>query len=168
MKKKIFWQVLRGDNMLRCFEYVDDKFAKSGAKEKGIPLPQRGTKGSAGYDFSSPIEVEIPAGERALIWTDIKAKMPYYQVLKMYVRSSLGIKKGLVLQNITGIIDSDYFSNTSNDGNIGLVLWNTSDVSQKIEVGDKIAQGIFEQYYVVDDDVVVADLRTGGIGSTGK
>lgn len=168
MKKKMLLQVLRGENMSRYFEYVDDKFAKSKAKEKGIPLPHRSTKSSAGYDFYSPVEVEIPAGERALIWTDIKAKMPFYQVLKMYVRSSLGIKKGLILQNVTGIIDSDYFGNPSNDGNIGLMLWNTSNSIQKIEVGDKIAQGIFEQYYIVDDDVVSADVRVGGIGSTGK
>ena len=154
--------------MTRYFEYVDDKFAKSGAKTGGIPLPHRSTKASAGYDFYSPIEVEIPAGERALIWTDIKAKMPYYQVLKIYVRSSLGIKKGLILQNVTGIIDADYYGNTSNDGNIGIMLWNTSNSVQKIELGEKIAQGIFEQYYVVDDETSPSDSRTGGIGSTGK
>ena len=154
--------------MTRSFEYVDDKFAKSGARNNGIPLPHRSTKASAGYDFYSPIEVEIPAGERALIWTDIKAKMPYYQVLKIYVRSSLGIKKGLILQNVTGIIDADYYGNTSNDGNIGIMLWNTSNSVQKIELGEKIAQGIFEQYYVVDDETSPSDSRTGGIGSTGK
>ena len=154
--------------MLRGFEYVEDSLAKSNAKANGIPLPVRGTKGSAGYDFCSPIEFEIAPGERKLIWTDVKAKMPYYQVLKIYVRSSIGIKKNLVLQNVTGIIDSDYYSNPSNDGNIGIMLWNTGESVQKIEVGEKIAQGIFEQYYVVDDDSVSADLRTGGIGSTGK
>lgn len=154
--------------MLRAFEYVDDKFSKTNAKQNNIPLPKRGTKGSAGYDFCSPIEVEIAPGERKLIWTDVKAKMPYYQVLKIYVRSSIGIKKNLVLQNVTGIIDSDYYGNPSNDGNIGIMLWNTGESIQKIEVGEKIAQGIFEQYYIVDDDSVSADLRTGGIGSTGK
>jgi dUTP pyrophosphatase len=168
MKKKILLQDLRGKLMTRKFEYVDDALSKTQAKTNGIPLPQRGTRGSAGYDFCSPIEFEIAPGERKLVWTDIKAKMPYYQVLKMYVRSSIGIKKNLVLQNVTGIIDSDYYNNPSNDGNIGIMLWNTGSSIQKIEVGEKIAQGIFEQYYVVDDDVVAGDLRVGGIGSTGK
>ncbi len=73
MKKKIFLQVLRGENMamVRYFEYVDDKFAKSKAKEKGIPLPSRSTKASAGYDFSSPVEVEVAPNERVLIWTEL-------------------------------------------------------------------------------------------------
>lgn len=168
MKKKILLQDLRGEKMLRGFEYVADNFTKTNAKEKNISLPQRSTKGSAGYDFYSPVELEIAPGERKLIWTDVKVKMPYYQVLKMYIRSSIGIKKNLVLQNVTGIIDSDYYNNPSNDGNIGLMLWNTGNSIQKIEVGEKIAQGIFEQYYLIDDDFVSADLRTGGIGSTGK
>ncbi len=154
--------------MVRYFEYVDDKFAKSKAKENGIPLPSRSTKASAGYDFCSPVAVEIAPNERTLIWTDIKAKMPSYQVLKLYVRSSLGIKKGLILQNVTGIIDADYYSNASNDGNIGIMLWNTSNSVQKIDVGEKIAQGIFEQYYIVDDEYQPTSERSGGIGSTGK
>lgn len=76
---------------------------------KGIPMaykPIRADNKSAGYDFSTPVQVVIPAKGKKLIWTNIKAYMLEDEVLKLFVRSSIGIKKGLILANIVGIIDA--------------------------------------------------------------
>jgi len=100
-----------------------------------------------------------------LFWTDIKAYMMPGEVLEMYVRSSIGIKKGLILSNLVGIIDMDYHNNCSNDGNIGICLHNLSDKTQTIEKGERIAQGIFKSFLTADNGHSDED-RTGGIGST--
>ena len=129
-------------------------------------LPVRGSSKSAGYDLASPIDVIIEPHSSVLIWTNIKAYMQDDEVLEVYVRSSTAIKRDLILKNTVGIIDSDYYSNESNDGNIGICLYNTTYAPREIKKGERIAQGIFKKYLVADDDVCLNDTRTGGIGST--
>lgn len=150
----------------RGFEVVDDKYRKH--PNVDIKIPKRGTKNSAGYDICSPIEIRIPAGGVSeAIQTDIKAYMKEDEVLEIYPRSSLGFKKGLMLINTVGIIDSDYYSNKDNDGNIGFKLKNLTDKEVVIEAGEKIMQGIFKKYLKVDNDNSTEE-RIGGVGSTGK
>ena len=130
--------------------------------------PTRATKGSAGYDFESPISFELKPGETIKIPTGIRAVIDENWVLKIYSRSSLGFKYRLWLDNLTGIIDSDY-SNSDNEGHIFIKVTNNSleDKIVRINRGDKFAQGIFVQYgTVIDDDAVEA--RNGGFGSTNK
>jgi dUTP pyrophosphatase len=90
------------------------------------------------------------------------------EVLMLYVRSSIGVKKGVVLANGTGIIDASYYSNPDNDGRIGIVLYNTSNETAIINAGERVAQGIFMQYLTADDDYVLNKTRAGGFGSSGK
>ena len=139
----------------------------NGAPEDTI-LPVRKTKRSAAYDFFLPCDVEIaPHSTSALIPTNIKACMRTDEVLMLYVRSSVGIKKGVTLANGTSVIDSDYYGNPDNDGNIGICLRNDSGVTLHFKKGECIMQGIFMKYMTTDDDNVEAE-RVGGIGSTGK
>lgn len=134
-----------------------------------ITLPIRKTKHSAGYDFSTPVAITIVPNGSVLIPSDVKAYMLDDEVLKLYIRSSLGIKLGLQLQNVTGIIDSDYEGNKTNDGNIMFALKNTTDKTIHIKQGDCIAQGIFVKYLTVDnDDTINKKTRDGGVGSTSK
>ena len=100
-----------------------------------------------------------------MLWSNVKAYMQEGEVLMLYVRSSLGTKKGLVLANGTGIIDSDYYENPQNDGNIGMPLKNISDREVTIEPGEKVCQGIFVPYLVADGDFST-EKRIGGFGST--
>lgn len=151
-------------NKLRGFEIVIDAHRQHA---KDIVIPQRSTSGSAGYDFISPIEAYIVNGGSIVVWTDIKAYMQADEILKIYPRSGTALKKGIVVKNSVGIIDSDYYNNLNNDGNIGICLYNLSGFTQKIEVGERIAQGIFEKFFLVDDDYVIAG-RAGGFGSTGQ
>ena len=153
--------------MIRGFEIVEDKHRKH--PECEIVMPIRATSKSAGYDICTPVEVVVPAGGySSIIFTDIKAYMLPDEVLKTYVRSSIGMKKGLILANVTGIIDSDYYSNEDNDGNIGFMLKNLTDKDVVLEAGERVIQGIFSKYLVVDGDIPKNEDRKGGVGSTGK
>lgn len=89
----------------RGFEEVETQFLKH--QEATTILPVRGDKGSAGYDFYSKESVTIQPGESHLFWTDVCAYMQEDEVLLIHVRSSVGIKKGLMLKNTTGVIDAE-------------------------------------------------------------
>jgi len=101
-----------------------------------------------------------------LIWTDVKVRLPEDECLKIYPRSSMAIKRNLILKNSVGIIDADYYGNSDNDGNIAIPLWNIGDEPQSIKKDEKIAQGIFEKYYITKESEV-GIKRQSGIGSTG-
>ncbi|MGM9543905.1 MAG: hypothetical protein ACI3T9_02870 [Romboutsia timonensis] len=149
----------------RGFEVVDDKFRRY--PDANIQLPVRGDKRSAGYDIRIPERVIIRPNVKVVIPTDIKAFMQDDEVLELYVRSSIGIKKGIVLSNSTGIIDSSFYGNADNDGNISLALWNTNNIDVVLEAGERVCQGIFKKYLIAGDDNYLNEERIGGIGSTG-
>lgn len=149
----------------RGFEEVIKKHKKHDSK---TILPVRGSKYSAGYDFHSKEDVIIEPGKSHLFWTDVKAYMQEGEVLEIYVRSSIGIKKNLILKNLVGIIDMDYFCNENNDGNIGVCLFNIGEEEQHIKCGERIAQGIFKNFLVADNKEDNLKERKGGIGHTGE
>lgn len=150
----------------RGFEVIKDEHRKHSDIE--IQLPTRGDSRSAGYDFYSNETVVLQPKQSHLFWTDVKSYMLDNEVLSIHVRSSIGTKKDLMLKNTTGIIDSSYYENVSNDGNIGICLVNMGDKIQKIEKGERIAQGVFTKYLIVDEDTCLKSERTGGFGSSGK
>ena len=150
---------------MRKFEVVKDEFIKYDNKE--IVLPKRATKCSVAYDFYSPIDYTLKSGERKLIFTNVKASFNEDEALILAVRSSMG-KSGVCLANGIGVIESDYYSNESNDGNLGFFLYNFSDEDYVIKCGDKIGQGFFTKYLTVDDEEEINAVRIGGFGSTNK
>ena len=145
-------------------EVVNEKLKNKNVETK---LPTRSDTRSAGYDFYSKETVTIKPYEAHLFWSDVKTYMLSNEYLSLHVRSSLGIK-GLRLLNQTGIIDSSYYSNEANDGNIGLYMQNHSENEITIQKNDRIAQGIFQNYLIADDDIATSNTRNGGFGSTGK
>lgn len=132
-----------------------------------VNFPKRKTKQSAGYDIESAVNVVINPGETKLIPTGIKVYMDENEWLGIYIRSSIAVKYGIVLANSVAVIDSDYYNNPDNEGHIMIALMNTSEMPYTVKKGDRIAQGIFHQYYKIDNDSADDD-RIGGIGSTGK
>ena len=148
---------------MRGFEIVKEEMRK---RKGEITLPTRGSKVSAGYDFYSPVDIILKPNEKTCVWSDIKAYMQEGEVLLLFVRSSIGIKKGLALSNGTGVIDADYYSNSSNDGNIGIALYNYSDKIVEIKKGERICQGVFIPFLEADNGNT-DKKRVGGIGSTG-
>ena len=132
-----------------------------------IELPVRKTKYSAGYDFDCPFEINIDPEKKVKFPTGIKAKMPEGVVLQVHIRSSLGIKHDLCITNTTGIIDSDYYNNTNNEGDIIISLTNNGANHYVTESHKAVAQGIFTKYETTEDDKTDGE-RIGGIGSTSK
>ncbi len=135
---------------------------------KDFPLPEYATEGSAGLDlcacFDNPLEIKpgetvlIPAGFAIHI-----ADNAYAAVL--LPRSGLGHKHGIVLGNLTGLIDSDY------QGEIFVSCWNRSDIAFTINPGDRIAQMVIVPVVQAKFEFVDSFTETirgdGGFGHTG-
>lgn len=135
-----------------------------------IKLPTRATKGSAGYDFYNPIPFTLYPAKSIVIPTGVRAKIEDNWFLSLYPRSGLGFKYGVRLSNTVGIIDSDYYY-AHNEGHILIKLRLPSaipHISTSImttNAGDRICQGVFQQYGITIDDDIDA-RRYGGFGST--
>lgn len=124
-------------------------------------LPERATKGSAGYDISASETVTIQPGEIKLVSTGLAVQMAQDDVMLLIDRSSNPRKRGLVLSNSIGVIDHDYFPNEFKG-----MFTNITDKPVTIEAGQRIMQAVFVKYGLVDDDNALGH-RTGGFGSTG-
>ena len=134
-----------------------------------FPMPERKTELSAGYDFCLPEEVTLEPGKLQLVPTGIKAYMQPGEWLGMHIRSSMAVKKRLMLVNNVGIIDADYYNNPDNEGHIMLALLNMGENPITLPKGERVAQGIFYNYLTADgDEKVNKAVRGGGFGSTGK
>ncbi len=142
-----------------------------GFENSNINLPIRKTKCSAGYDIEAAEDTTIPSFKKGmkptLVKTGIKAYMGEDEVLILANRSSNPGKKGLILANSIGVIDSDYYGNPDNDGHIMFAFYNIKEEDIQIKKGDAIGQGIFQKFLITDNDVSQGE-RTGGFGSTSK
>ncbi len=135
---------------------------------EAIMLPKRATKGSAGYDFYSPLSFSLNPNETIKIPTGIRVFMEEGWVLKCYPRSGLGFKYRLQMNNTVGIIDSDYYE-SDNEGHIFAKITNDSNENKTVSIkqGEGFMQGIFVEYGITFDDEV-NEQRNGGFGSTTK
>ncbi len=147
-------------NKIRGFEVVVDEKRKTTGE---ITLPTAGTSKAMAYDFYANDCYTAFPNEIIKVWSDVKAYMQDDECLILNVRSSMGGK--WMLANTQGWIDMDYYSNESNDGNIGIFLKNISNETQTIMKGDRIAQGAFFKFLVADNGNT-DNIRTGGFGST--
>lgn len=100
-----------------------------------------------------------------LVPTGIKCKLDPGTYLELSVRSSTPLKYWLILANSIGIIDADYYQNSSNEGHIYFQLINLSPFPIVLKKGDIIGQGIIHSYLKTEDDNAQG-LREGGFGST--
>jgi dUTP pyrophosphatase len=156
-------------------------------QDKNAQMPTRATEGSAGYDFYSPVSVALEPGESTIIDLGVSqcpAMIPipkpysldeivYFDnypkeaesgyVLLLTIRSSLALKHSLRAINPIAVIDSDYTDT------IKFGIANGGRELYTIQKGDRICQGVFVPFLTVDqNDIVINQKRTGGIGSTGK
>ena len=133
-----------------------------------LKLPQRATKGSAGYDFYAPVSFSMKPGEEILMPTGIRAKINSGYVLVLVPRSSLGFRYRMQLDNTVGIIDSDYYY-AENEGHMMCKLINDSRQRKTLTIseGSGMVQGIFLPFGITEDDEAEG-IRTGGFGSTGE
>ncbi|WP_080147363.1 dUTP diphosphatase [Marinilactibacillus piezotolerans] len=174
---------------LRGFEVV------SKYEEQNIELPKRATRGSAGYDIKAAEDTVVPSFWKALLAenglknmmegkavsaenqnvfsstlvpTGIKAYMPENEYLMLANRSSNPMKKQLALPNGIGVIDADYYGNENNEGEIFVQFINYGIEDVLVKKGDRIAQGIFTPYEIVDNEIAEFQTRIGGFGSSGE
>lgn len=134
-----------------------------------FPLPHYATDGSAGMDMRAMIDesMVIAPGESLLIPTGLAIHIGDPSLASVLLpRSGLGHKKGIVLGNLVGLIDSDY------QGQIFVSCWNRGQQPFTIEIGERIAQMVFIPVVQAEFDVV-SDFDTsqrgdGGFGHTGK
>ena len=156
---------------MRRFEKISyDMFKKLVSDDKNlydsIMLPKRSTKSSAGYDIRSIEEGVIPPHQSKIFKTGLKVCMNSDEVLYIYSRSSFGYKYDVCLTNNVGVIDSDYYNNVDNEGHLQVKLTNNGNSDFKVNINDRIAQGVFMKYLTVDDEEEINSVRTGGFGST--
>ncbi|KAI9339945.1 dUTPase-like protein [Obelidium mucronatum] len=126
-------------------------------------LPVRGSIGAAGYDLCSAKDMVIPAGQRAIVPTDISIAVPAGTYGRVAPRSGLAVKHFIDVG--AGVIDADY------RGPVGVVLFNFGSLDFEIKEGDRVAQLILEQCCIAEiDNVEQLDdtvRGAGGFGSTG-
>jgi len=133
-----------------------------------FPLPEYSTKGSAAMDLVAEIgrQQHIIQGSNQLIPTGIYLDVPVGYCAKIYARSGIADKRGLAPSNGVGIIDSDY------RGQVYVSLCNSSEVTQYIEPGERIAQLVIEKVipfqWEAVDELEETDRGIGGFGSTGE
>ena len=150
-------------------QYIKDNDNDESKKSEWdeIKIPHRATKHSAGYDFYSPFDFELRPNETIKFPSGIKVQLDDDKFLAVVPRSSLGFKYRLQLDNTVGIIDSDYFNNSGNEGHIFIKITNDTNCGKilKVNKGDAVAQGIILQYFLTDNDDSNS-IREGGFGST--
>ena len=158
---------------MRKFEKISfEQFIKDVKDDRmlydNIELPKRSTKTSAGYDIRSVQDGVVKPGKTMIFKTGLKVSMNPDEALFIYSRSSQGYKYDVCLINSVGVIDSDYYNNPDNEGHFSVKLINLGDKDFEVKIGDKIAQGIFQKFLTVDDEIEIKSKRKGGLGSTGK
>ena len=131
-------------------------------------LPNYATPGSAGLDLRACLDepLELLPGKTELIPTGIAIHIGDASLAAVLLpRSGMGHKHGIVLGNLTGLIDSDY------QGQIFVSCWNRSKRAFAISPGDRIAQMVFipvvQAQFNVVEDFDETDRAQGGFGSTG-
>ena len=152
-------------------------YVVKGFEDKDINIPVRATRRAAGYDFEASEDIVIPSIWKQilsgkvlqgikpeLVHTGIKAQMESDESLKLFNRSG-NPKLGLILANGVGVVDSDYFENPGNDGEIMFAFFNFWPKDVLIMKGQRIGQGVFEKFLLTEDDAAEAE-RVGGFGST--
>lgn len=139
-------------------------------------VPKMATVGSAGADLHACLydeetgesisKIVVQPNQRVKIHTGLAFQVPENHVMLIDVRSSSGTKKGLMLQNTIGVLDSDY------RGECLLFVTNTLSKPIEIENGERIAQALVLPYptpkYVVVNELDQTERGEGGFGSSGK
>ncbi len=134
-----------------------------------IPLPHYATGGSAGMDMRACIDapLTVAPGETVLVPTGLAIHVSDSALAAVLLpRSGLGHKHGLVLGNLTGLIDSDY------QGQVFISCWNRSSTPYEVQPAERIAQMVFVPVEQVELKVVeefdASERGAGGFGHSGQ
>lgn len=127
-------------------------------------IPTKNNLSDAGFDLYSVVETIIPPKQRKTVRTGISLEMPEHFAGLIWPRSGLSVKQGIDV--LAGVVDSGY------RGEIMVCLYNTSDDAVSIQVGDRIAQIIFQEVprvlMEVHESLGSSQRGDNGFGSSGK
>ena len=131
-----------------------------------VPLPAYGTTEAAGFDLAASQDVRVAPGQIVLIPTGLVIEVPSGHFLGIFARSSLPLKRGLMVANGVGIIDSDYCG--PND-EVKIQVVNISGAEVQVKRGDRLAQGVVLPAPRVSWQEVteLREVTRGGFGATG-
>jgi dUTP pyrophosphatase len=131
-------------------------------------LPGYHTNGSAGFDLAASEDMVVQPGEVALIPTGLVIEVPAGHFLGVFARSSTPLKRGLMVANGVGVVDSDYCG-PADEVKIEVLNFTSSPV--QVRAGDRIAQGLLIPVVRAEWEEATEDLRDGsrgGFGGTGN
>jgi dUTP pyrophosphatase len=131
-----------------------------------VPLPTYGTDEAAGFDLAAARDIAIPPHTIALVRTGLVIEVPTGHFLAILARSSTPLKRGLMVANGVGVIDSDYSGPTDE---IMIQLLNFTDSEVQVRRGDRLAQGIVLPVPRVtwEEAEEIRGASRGGFGATG-
>ena len=132
-----------------------------------VGLPEYQTAGAAGFDLAASEDVRVEPGAVALVPTGLVIRVPEGYFLGIFARSSTPLKRGLIVSNGVGVIDSDYCGASDE---IKIQVLNVTRDGVTVKAGDRIAQGLFIPVARAAWQETRDDLRVGsrgGFGATG-
>ena len=141
------------------------KFKRIG--QHNLPLPSYESDAAVGFDLRARKSYTLMPGDEQLVPLGWAVELPPAYGMYLFPRSGLGVKYGIVLGNLTGVIDSDY------RGELMVSLWYRRSEGRafKIAAGDRICQGVLMPRIVSDfvevDEIEDTKRSVGGFGSSG-
>lgn len=131
-----------------------------------VALPAYQTTGAAGFDLAASVAMTVQPGEVTLVPTGLVIEVPAGHLLGVFARSSTPLKRGLMVANGVGIVDSDYCGPTDE---IKIEVFNFTSSPVEIRPGDRLAQGVIMPYVRAEwtESSTPARAARGGFGSTG-
>ena len=144
-----------------------------GFEDKDITLPERKTKNAVAYDIEAAEDTVIPSiwktvfsnvskflkGDKdfeafkpTLVKTGVKAYFLEDEALFLATKSSYPGKKGLLLANSIGIVESDYYNNQDNDGHLMYAYYNLFPFDVTIKKHEPAGQAFFQKFLTIDND----------------
>ncbi len=128
-------------------------------------IPEYQTEGSSGFDLHAVEEVMIKPHSVGLVEIGICLSLEVGYELQVRTRSGLALNHQVMVLNSPGTVDNDY------RGEIKVILANLSDKDFKVQVGDRIAQGVVQKTYKAEfiecERLDETSRGSGGFGSTG-
>ncbi len=128
-------------------------------------IPKYQTEGSSGFDLHAVEEVTIKPHSVGLVKIGICLSLEVGYELQVRSRSGLALNHQVMVLNSPGTVDNDY------RGEIKVILANLSDKDFKVQIGDRIAQGVVQKTYKAEfiecERLDETSRGSGGFGSTG-
>ena len=161
------------DDLQKQFEsqsesIIDTKVPLRYINESENKNPEYAYQSDSGFDLRSTEEVWIHSNDRKIIPTGLRFDIPEGYEIQVRSKSGLALNQGLMVLNSPGTVDSGY------QGEIKVIMFNTTNQKVKIEKGQKVAQAVLCPVVsgkwvdlIKVEKINDKDRNSNGFGSTG-